>query len=79
MQPAACTSLAAAMSLAHRGFKVTVFEKAPVIGGRNAEVTLGDYRLRLWAKPALESALGQLRDVRLRCGGEPALHRCAAL
>jgi phytoene desaturase len=39
--------LAAAMLLAHRGFDVTVFEKAPVIGGRNAQVTLGDYSFDL--------------------------------
>ena len=39
--------LAAAMLLAGRGFRVDVFEKAPVIGGRNAEVVLGDYRFDL--------------------------------
>ena len=36
--------LASAMLLAHRGFKVTVFEKAEQVGGRNAEIKLGDYR-----------------------------------
>jgi phytoene desaturase len=36
--------LAAAMLLARRGFDVDVFEKADHIGGRNAELTLGDYR-----------------------------------
>jgi phytoene dehydrogenase-like protein len=39
--------LAAAMLLARRGFQVQVFEKDPVIGGRNAEVVLGDYRFDL--------------------------------
>ena len=42
--------LAAAMLLARRGFQIQVFEKAPVIGGRNAEVVLGDTGLtwRRW-------------------------------
>jgi cation diffusion facilitator CzcD-associated flavoprotein CzcO len=39
--------LAAAMLLARRGFQIQVFEKAPVIGGRNAEVVLGEYRFDL--------------------------------
>lgn len=39
--------LASAMLLAHRGFKVQVFEKAPRIGGRTAEVALGPYRFDL--------------------------------
>jgi phytoene desaturase len=39
--------LAAAMLLARRGFAVQVFEKADRIGGRNAEVALGDYRFDL--------------------------------
>lgn len=39
--------LATAMLLSRRGFKTQVFEKAPVIGGRNAEVVLGDYRFDL--------------------------------
>lgn len=39
--------LAAAMLLAHRGFDVEVFEKQPVIGGRNSEVQLGAYRFDL--------------------------------
>ena len=39
--------LAAAMLLAQRGLSVQVFEKQPVIGGRNAEVNLGDYRFDL--------------------------------
>lgn len=39
--------LGAAMLLAKRGFQVQVFEKQPVIGGRNAAVTLGDYRFDL--------------------------------
>ena len=39
--------LASAMLLAQRGFKVQVFEKQDVIGGRNAEVRLGDYRFDL--------------------------------
>jgi phytoene desaturase len=36
--------LTAAMVLAGRGFDVEVFEKAPVVGGRNAELVLGDFR-----------------------------------
>jgi len=36
--------LTAAMVLAHRGFDVEVFEKAPAVGGRNAELTLGGFR-----------------------------------
>ncbi len=36
--------LASAMLLAQRGFKVQVFEKASRIGGRTAEVALGQYR-----------------------------------
>jgi phytoene desaturase len=39
--------LASAMLLAQRGFRVQVFEKQPVIGGRSAEVRLGDYRFDL--------------------------------
>ena len=39
--------LAAAMLLAKRDVEVQVFEKQPVIGGRNAEVRLGDYRFDL--------------------------------
>src|SRR5579875_3486646 len=39
--------LAAAMILAQRGFRTQVFEKQDVIGGRNAEVRLGDYRFDL--------------------------------
>jgi phytoene desaturase len=39
--------LASAMLLAQRGFRVKVFEKQDVIGGRNAEVRLGDYRFDL--------------------------------
>lgn len=39
--------LAAAMLLAKHGLKVKVFEKASQIGGRNAEVVLGDYRFDL--------------------------------
>ncbi len=35
--------LAAAMILAHRGFKVTVFEKEEEVGGRNAALRLGEY------------------------------------
>ncbi len=35
--------LTAAMILAHRGLKVTVFEAAPQVGGRNAALTLGPY------------------------------------
>lgn len=35
--------LTAAMILAHRGFKVSVFEKEAVVGGRNAELRLGAY------------------------------------
>lgn len=36
--------LAAAMLLSHMGFRVTVYEKQAVIGGRNSELVLGDYR-----------------------------------
>lgn len=36
--------LTAAMILAHRGFRVTVLEKKEEVGGRNAELRLGDYR-----------------------------------
>lgn len=39
--------LAAAMLLAHNGFSVDVFEKAPIIGGRTAEVVLGEYSFDL--------------------------------
>ena len=35
------------MLLSHRGFEVDVFEKQPVVGGRNAEVRLGEYRFDL--------------------------------
>jgi phytoene desaturase len=35
------------MLLAQRGFRVQVFEKQSVIGGRNAEVRLGEYRFDL--------------------------------
>ena len=36
--------LTAAMILAHRGFDVEVFEKEPVVGGRNGEIALGGFR-----------------------------------
>ena len=36
--------LTSAMILAHRGFDVTVFEKASVVGGRNAPLYIDDYR-----------------------------------
>src|ERR1700761_265430 len=39
--------LATAMLLAQRGFRVQVFEKQDVIGGRNAEVRLGQYSFDL--------------------------------
>ena len=39
--------LASAMLLARRGFKVNVFEKAPHVGGRTAEVSIGGYRFDL--------------------------------
>lgn len=39
--------LAAAMLLSSRGFEVDVFEKERVIGGRNAELSLGSYRFDL--------------------------------
>ncbi len=39
--------LATAMLLAQRGFRVQVFEKQEVIGGRSAEVRLGEYRFDL--------------------------------
>lgn len=39
--------LATAMLLAQRGFRVQVFEKQDVIGGRNAKVRLGEYRFDL--------------------------------
>lgn len=39
--------LSSAMLLAQRGFDVQVFEKQPVIGGRNAELRLGDYSFDL--------------------------------
>ena len=39
--------LAAAMLLSKRGFAVRVFEKQKFIGGRNAEVKLGEYRFDL--------------------------------
>ena len=35
--------LSTAMLLAHRGFKVTVFEQADRVGGRNARIQLGDF------------------------------------
>lgn len=35
--------LAAAMLLAHRGFRVKVFEKEDVVGGRSAPIRIGDY------------------------------------
>jgi phytoene desaturase len=39
--------LSTAMLLAQRGFRVQVFEKQDVIGGRSAEVRLGEYRFDL--------------------------------
>ena len=35
--------LSSAMILANRGFEVTVVEKAPRVGGRSAELKVGDY------------------------------------
>jgi len=39
--------LASAMILAYRGFDVTVYEKETEIGGRNAEIVLGQYKFDL--------------------------------
>jgi phytoene desaturase len=39
--------LATAMLLAQRGFRVQVFEKQDIIGGRNAELQLGEYSFDL--------------------------------
>jgi phytoene desaturase len=39
--------LATAMLLAQRGFHVQLFEKEDILGGRNAEVRLGEYRFDL--------------------------------
>lgn len=39
--------LSAAMLLAHRGFQVTVLEKESTVGGRTAELKLGDYQFDL--------------------------------
>lgn len=39
--------LTAAMILARRGLRVTVFEKGAEVGGRNGELRLGDYRFDL--------------------------------
>jgi phytoene desaturase len=36
--------LAAAMILQHRGFDVEIFEKEPVVGGRNSELIVNDFR-----------------------------------
>ncbi|MFS0838149.1 phytoene desaturase family protein [Paenibacillus sp. 1P03SA] len=36
--------LSAAMLLASQGYKVSVFESRPDVGGRNSSLTLGDYR-----------------------------------
>lgn len=36
--------LTAAMILAKRGYEVEVFEKQPQVGGRNARISLGDFR-----------------------------------
>ncbi|QBP39677.1 phytoene desaturase family protein [Paenisporosarcina antarctica] len=36
--------LASAMLLASKGYDVTVYEKQPYIGGRNSEISLGDYK-----------------------------------
>ncbi len=36
--------LTSAMILAHRGFDVTVFEKAPVVGGRNAPLHIDNFK-----------------------------------
>lgn len=36
--------LTAGMILAHRGFDVEIFEKSPVVGGRNAELSVGDFK-----------------------------------
>ena len=35
--------LTSGMILAHRGYNVTILEKAPVVGGRNAPIQAGDY------------------------------------
>lgn len=35
--------LTAGMILAHRGYEVEIYEKAPVVGGRNAELRVGDF------------------------------------
>ena len=39
--------LASAMLLARRGFRVKVFERSSRVGGRTAEVALGQYRFDL--------------------------------
>ena len=35
--------LTSAMMLAHRGYDVTLVEKEPVVGGRNAALQAGDF------------------------------------
>src|ERR1700734_785567 len=42
--------LATAMLLAQRGFRVQVFEKQDIVGGRNAELRLGAYSFDLGPK-----------------------------
>jgi len=36
--------LTSGMLLASRGFEVDIFEKKPVLGGRNAPLQIGDYK-----------------------------------
>ena len=63
------------MLLAQRGVDVQVFEKQPVIGGRNAEVRLGEYRFDLgptflMMKFLLDELFGASRNLTRELGKE---------
>ncbi len=62
--------LAAAMILAHRGFRVTVCERLDRVGGRNSELRLGDYSFDLG--PTFLMMKGVLEEVFAETGFEAA-------
>jgi len=69
--------LTAAMILARRGFRVTVFEAQPRLGGRNGEFQQGPYRFDigptfLMLKPILDEVIQE-------AGGNPADLPCTPL
>lgn len=61
--------LASAMLLAHKGFRVSLYEKEPEVGGRSGAVTLGPYRFDIGSTLLLMKFL--LDELFARVGKRP--------